>query len=151
MWKESSRRAKEFSGWGSHPHTDRHTHRNKLCAAVATAPTERHYACWQCDRMAQRDPQTSRPHNETGQEHRGLSRKGGLAVGGAIGTCQSSCSPQRMCWPPLSPSVSEGWQLQAEADMSSTGSYLAGRMNLSQGRNRKHGQTMFIKWRGNFN
>ncbi len=61
--------------------------------------------------------------------------RGGLAVGGAIGTCQSSCSPQRTCWTPLSPSVSEVWQLQTEADMhSSTGSYLAGRMNLSQSR-----------------
>lgn len=83
------------------------------------APTERHYAFWQYDRMAQRDPQTSRPHNETGQEHWGLLKEGGwrwwgLAVGGAIGTCQSSCSPQRMCWTSLSPSVSEGWQLQTE-------------------------------------
>lgn len=44
-------------------------------------PIERHYAYWQCDRLAQRDPQTSRSHNEMGQEHWGLWRKGWVADG----------------------------------------------------------------------
>lgn len=95
-------------------------------------PIERHYAYWQCDRLAQRDPQTSRSHNETGQEHWGLWRKArdGLVMGGATGICQSSCSPQRMSWTLLSPSLCEGWQLQTQDNVcSSAAACLAGRMN----------------------
>lgn len=103
-----------------------HTH-----TQTARAPIERHYACWQCDRLAQRDPQTSRPHNETGQQHWGLlRRKERGAVGGAIGICQSSCSPQRMSWTPLSPSVCEAWQLHTEDDVrSSAALHLTGGLN----------------------
>lgn len=54
----------------------------------------------------------------------------GLVMGGATGICQSSCSPQRMSWTLLSPSVCERWQLQTEDNVcSSAATYLAGRVN----------------------
>lgn len=57
----------------------------------------------------------------------------GLVMGGATGICQSSCSPLRMSWTLLSPSVCEGWQPQIEDNMcSSAAAYLRGRMNYHQ-------------------
>lgn len=106
-------------------YTQMHAH-----TQTAKAPIERHYACWQYDRLAQRDPQTSRPHNETGQEHWGSWGRDELVVGGAIGICQSTCCPQRMSWTLLSLSVCEGWQLQTEDNVhSSAATYLSARMN----------------------
>lgn len=121
MWQESSGGGNEFFGLEGHSVrlSDRHTNRTQLWGGCLS-PTGRHYASWQSDRVAQRDQQTSRPHNETGQELWGSSRN--RLEGREAQQWEELSWDVRVpmtSWTPLSPSTSEGWQLQTEADMHS--------------------------------
>lgn len=145
MWKESSSRVNEFFRLGDH--TDRHTNRNKLCAAVARRPL----------RGIMLVDSATGWHIETPKHLAHIMRQGrsfGASpgrVGGAIGICQSRAYSTQT----LDPSVTKCFWRMAAADRadihSSAGSYLAGRMNLSQGRDRQHSPTVYIRWKGNFN
>lgn len=132
-----------------------HTPTGNTQRQTVRAPIERHYACWQCDRLAQRDPQTSRPHNETGQEHWGLLRKRGLVGGGGGRSHWNLSVLVKPTEDVLDPAVTKcmwrmaaayrGWHAQLNCLISCR------RNELSQGRYRQHSQTMFNRWRTNFN